>query len=201
MKNTRIATVAVALLSLSAVLFAPNAVADTGKDQVRHCVVEAVPLNVDGSPAAGAKSVNDAPVCFDSVGAGVAYATGGAISAESAAGVDTPAELATLIKGAEGKYDAFQDVVIGIFYDSNNFGGGTLYTTLAASGCTTSLSWGVNYVGDSINDDIASGRSYSSCHHKVYENAGYGGAGAGYYTSAGTYGLVDEEVSSIHFKW
>ncbi|WP_143466682.1 hypothetical protein [Lentzea kentuckyensis] len=199
--NPRKAASVAALLSLGAVLFAPNAVADTGKGQVRHCVVQAVPLGVDGDPADGPQVLNDAPVCFDSVGAGVAYATGGVASAESAAGVDSPEELAALMKSAEGKSAAFQDVVIGIFYDSNNFGGGTIYTALAASGCTTSLSWGVNYVGDSINDDIASGRSYSSCHHKVFENAGYGGAGAGYYTSAGSYGLVDEEVSSIHFKW
>jgi hypothetical protein len=193
MKKHHGAAAAVALLYLSTVFFATNAVADTGKDQVRHCVVEATPATADKA----APQVTNTPVCFDSIGAGVAHATGGAVSAKAAAGVDSPDELAALIDSTGGK--AADSVVIGIFYDSNNFGGGAIYTVTAAGDCSGGQSWVVNNVGDAVNDDIASGKSYSLCSHTVWEHAFQYGASYGPRITSESYGVLDEEITSLSF--
>ncbi|PPK63823.1 hypothetical protein CLV40_12467 [Actinokineospora auranticolor] len=201
MKYLRRAAVSVALFSLVAVVFAPSASADTGKRQVRNCVVQADVVSVNGVPVEGPK-VPHKPVCFDTIGAGLVYATGGAISAESAAGVDTPAKAGALVEAAEGKTGAGAlAVVIGLFYDSNNYGGGTILTITTSTGCSPTLGFGTSYVGDYANDDIASGKSFSSCKHKVWEDAYYWGANYGWTYGTSGYGLLDEEISSIEFSY
>jgi len=110
-----------------------------------------------------------------------------------------PESLAATGAALDGSGSAPNTVVIGIEWDSIGYSGAnTTYET--SSGCTSSLSWTISYVGDFWNDRFESGKGFSGCNrNKKFENSQFLGAVLTCTPNCSGYGVLRNEVSSL--KW
>ncbi len=87
-----------------------------------------------------------------------------------------------------------------LFDDANRTG--VYYEVVASGPCDTNadLDWEVANIGSAWNDRVSSFQGYSSCQVRVYENASYGGASYGTYTSTDNVGeAMNDRTTSMRF--
>ncbi len=91
-------------------------------------------------------------------------------------------------------------MVIGIDYQDANYDANhPTKSWTAASGCTATLSWTLDYVGDAWNDRISSAQGFSGCNrYEHYENSGR--SGSLYVCNCATMGVMNDQTSSEWFK-
>lgn len=88
-------------------------------------------------------------------------------------------------------------VVLGLDYNDSGYHGTSTYWT-ASSGCTSTQSWALNYVGDYWNDRISSAHGgFSNCnHYHHYQDIGYGGPQIDCHPDCSTMGVMNDATSS-----
>lgn len=121
-------------------------------------------------------------------------------SQEAVAGRGTTSPDATEARVAEVEAMT-SEVVIGIFYYGTNKTGTSIVYT-ATSGCDndTGVEWSIGVLNSTNNNQFESGQGYSQCGIKVYENFNFAGASVGFGPSYDTFGLLNNQVSSIKFR-
>jgi hypothetical protein len=133
-------------------------------------------------------------ICFDSFAAAFRHMTRGRVSVSS----DLRPEQVT-----QQMVDAAPETVVVLGTDWNwpNYSTSSWSVNWEASStCTPSLAWQVSYVGDSYNDKFSSAKSYGGCHNfHHYENGGYGGAVQTCSPNCQSFGIMDNQTSSL--KW
>jgi hypothetical protein len=157
------------------VLLAPAQDASASSEQSCVFYLEAI------GPANSAGEVPTRPVdrgCYDSTSAALS-ATGATLDSNGLAPTAT--------------------VVIGIEWDNTGYSGANVIYEVSG-GCTSTRTWVLSYVGDTWNDRFASGKGYAHCNkNKKFEHANFGGAVLVCTPNCSTYGVLNNEVSSL--KW
>jgi hypothetical protein len=85
------------------------------------------------------------------------------------------------------------DTVVSGIYDDVNYGGGSLFLTADASGC----SWTLPNLGTfGWNDRASSFKSFAGCRTALYQNINFGGTHIGYSTNVASFGSFNDQASS-----
>jgi hypothetical protein len=135
--------------------------------------------------------------CFATFTEAIAAATDGAIT-------DAPAQPAQAVADPAfaQRLDAVaSSAVLGISWANINYSGSSV-TWTASFGCDDSVDvdWQVSNVGSTWNDRISSAQSFSHCQSKYWENAGFTGQSTAWFTSASTFGTMNDKATSIKFR-
>lgn len=166
----------------------PQATAQVGQ----NCSYRLVPISKTGSVT---RADIELIGCYGTYAGAIEAGTGGAVDVapDSTPLSLTASELAT--------DTAASDVLIGTEFDSTGFGGGST-NYFAASTCSASNTWEVNYVGDALNDTFSSGKGFGGCdHNKKFVAADFGGDVLTCTPNCTNYGAgVSNEVSSLRWK-
>jgi hypothetical protein len=167
---------------------APQATAQEGQ----NCSYRLVPISRVGS-------VNTATTeligCYNTFAEAIEAGIGGALDLPSST---TPLSLSASDLVTQS---ATSDTLIGTEFDSTGFGGGST-NYFAASTCSASNTWEVNYVGDALNDTFSSGKGFGGCdHNKKFVAADFAGNVVTCTPNCTNYGAgVSNEVSSLRWK-
>ncbi|WP_433265451.1 hypothetical protein ACQPZF_37990 [Actinosynnema sp. CS-041913] len=184
--------------ALTASIASAQPAQDAGKE-IRHCAIGLQPRAADYRPGQ-AENENPQVDCFATIAEAVEFASAGRIPRARLAGVKGPEELLRIVGESDAVTNSARiaaNPLLGIHYDYTDYGGGShTYYGENGTGCSTGITYGVGYVGDSWNDDFASGRSYSNCQHTMYEHLNYGGANNTWWNTS-NYGALAEEITSI----
>ncbi|MEO6088698.1 MAG: hypothetical protein ABIQ18_36870 [Umezawaea sp.] len=194
-KRLKAFAVLAAFVLIGQMVVAGSANADS-KESKGHCAIGLQARVADYVPGITKENTDALVNCFNSQGEMIEFATGGRISR-------TEIEHGRLASLAELSPDFSEagNPLLGILYDYTNFEGSSLiFYGENGSGCYGGVTYGWRNVGPAWNDEFSSGQSFSNCGHEVYEHAGYDGARSGTATLFYSYGLLNEQVTSVVFR-
>ncbi len=177
----------VVLVSLA---WTPAAMAASGPPErpsaaAPHCAIGLAPNeHVAATPAR----------CFPTLKEAVGFASAGAV-------VLGPTSTAPTETQVEQASTASTQPLLGIEYWNSYYGGSTLtlYGT-SGSGCVNGVSYGFSSLSSTWNDEISSSKAYSSCDGHHYESSGYAGAVRSCLPNCTSFGVMNDETSSIRFR-
>jgi hypothetical protein len=162
-----------------------------------HCAYLLVPIG----PGSEAGSISAMPVeigCYSSASDAIYAGTGGEMVPEQLAGDNL----------TQGTLDAYatplaSDYLLGREFDGTNYcciAAGQYVEYFASSGCGPTV-WQVANVGAGWNDRFESGKGFSGCdHNKKFENENFGGAVLTCTPNCSTYGVLNNQVTSLRWK-
>lgn len=184
-----IALAGMALLALAAVPAASAAPRSAG--QGNHCTYRLEHISADSSEA---RIV--AKTCFSSFADSFRYATRGQVTVPDSLTPDQVSQ--SMVPNALDSV-----VVLGTDWDRANYSSlGASINWEAPTSCTTSQSWTVSYVGNTWNDRIGSAKSYGGCHKfHHWEHGSYGGAVQICQPNCSTFGVMDNQTSSLSWDY
>ena len=156
----------------------------------RHCAYRLVTIERHGS-------VNEARAeligCYTTFSQSVSAATGGAVRVRDTM---TPQELTD----ADLRSQIQANVIIGTEFNLNGYDGASKVYD-AASTCSSTDIWDLNYVGDGLNDTFNSGKGFGGCdHNKKFAAADFGGTVLTCTPNCSNYGSLANEVSSLRWR-
>lgn len=193
MSYLRASLVASAIL-LAGLLAAPAATAGTpsAESSGEACAVGVAPVVLTAIETTAAPIPEPVVDCFPSFGEAVEFATGGELSA------DSPAELESVIESAEV---TAASVVLGYEYKGTSYTGGSLvlYGT-SGSGCGSGSTYGFSSMPSGWSDVISSAKVFASCWSTHYDYTGYSGDRRTCYGSCSSLGTMNNRTSSILFR-
>jgi hypothetical protein len=165
--------------------------APAGAREGHHCVYRLDPVSRTGR-VVHARLVAEG--CYGSLAEALAAGTDGGVRVDASV---TPATLTqrvlhegTVRRGA---------VVIGTEFTALGFDGAS--NTFTAPDTCAGTTYDVSYVGNSWNDNFASGKGFGGCdHNKKFENSNFGGDVLTCTPSCNDYGALRNRVSSLRWK-
>jgi hypothetical protein len=201
MRNRGVALAGTAVL-VTALAAAPAAAAggSTGLGEAaiegsgEHCAVGAEPIE---STAGLTRAALPEPTvdCFDSFAESIEFITGGELSAES------PAELeSTLAEPGTGAV-TMASVLLGIEYKGSLYTGSSLalYGS-SGSGCGGGSTYGFSSMPSGWSNVISSARVYANCRSTHYDYTSYRGSTITCYGACQYMGTMSNKTSSILFR-
>lgn len=106
-----------------------------------------------------------------------------------------------ILNNVNDKDSMAAQVVIGIDWDSPNYGGSSYTWVVADSGCTDILQYSVSSMPVGWNDRVSSAKAYSGCsYYYHYQNSNFGGSSVTCNTDCSTMGSLDNATSSEKWK-
>jgi hypothetical protein len=159
--------------------------------QGRHCAIRLVPIDRRGSiNIAEAQLIG----CYGSLSEALAAGSDGRIRVSS---TEDPLHLtdADVRTGTRAG-----DVLIGTEFNVTGYSGAS-NDYFAASTCSSTNIWELNYVGDTWNDMFSSGKGFGGCdHNKKFQHADFGGNVLTCTPNCTDYGLLSNNVSSLRWR-
>jgi hypothetical protein len=158
-----------------------------------HCAYRLDPVSYDAS----ARTVSAELLligCYDTFAESLAAGSDGAIQVSSST---SPAQLTDAMVSASAPA-AGDDTLIGTEWGSVGYGGGSVsyYAPDSCAGTT----YAVAYVGDTWNDQFASGKGFGGCDtNRKFQHSNFGGSVLTCTPNCNDYGALRNEVSSL--KW
>lgn len=93
-------------------------------------------------------------------------------------------------------------VVIGIDWESNNFGGSSNTWVVSGSGCSSSVQYSVSSMPSGWDNRVSSARGYSGCNYYYhFQNTNFGGSFVVCNTECSLMGSLDNATSSEKWRY
>jgi hypothetical protein len=178
---------AVLVLAVLVTVIVPG-VADAGSYE--HCSYRLVPLSRQGSTTT---ATADLIGCYETYEEAVEAGFSGTVDVDP--GV-TPESLTDEDLFTTQSFD----VLIGTEWNGASY---TLSSSsyYASTTCNASNTWELNYVGSELNDTFESGKGFGGCdRNKKFEHADFGGDVVTCKPNCNTYGVLENEISSLRWK-
>lgn len=159
-------------------------------EAAQHCVARLEPVEVHGTTIE-AELVELG--CYATYAEALEVGTGGAVTVGAG---ETPSSL------SDADLDASSvsgEVVIGTEWVETGYANSSKSYTASAT-CSANLSWAVDSVGSTWNDQFESGKGFGGCdRNRKFQHADFGGASVLCTPNCNTYGSLNNQVSSL--RW
>lgn len=180
-----------ALLAMTVVL----TTAAANDERQEHCVTYLEPLGAGDEPGEVVAEPEDMG-CYGTYAEALLAGSGGVTKLPAGVG---PADLTQAILERATDDTTSSSYLLGTEFVDTGYGGSS--NSYYAAGDCVGATWSVSWVGATWNDRFESGRGYSGCdHNKKFEHADFDGAVLTCTPNCSTYGVLNDEVSSLRWK-
>lgn len=182
------------LVGLFLVLFLTAAKSSGINNNGQHCYALIAPIAEGNDGSSGIIKSE----CFDNFADSIYAATNGRVQIDRST---QPGEVSNeILNSSNGLSSPSSQVVIGIDWDSTNFGGSSNTWAVSGSGCSSTVQYSASSMPSGWDNRVSSARGYSGCNYFYhYQNTNFGGSSIVCNTECATMGSLDNATSSE--KW
>ena len=168
-----------------------TAAKSVGTNQKQYCYALLAPIEVGNS---GSSKIIKTE-CFDNFADSIYAATNGRVQLDRSVQPDEITD--EILSSSNGLSSPSSQVVIGIDWDSTNFGGSSNTWAVSGSGCSSSVQYSASTMPSGWDNRVSSARGYSGCNYYYhYQNINYGGTSAVCNSECSSMGSLDNATSS-----